>query len=82
MSFESHLRAIVLNAQLRVHPRAFAMFQPPHLTIAYFDHRGQPAIIADARIPEDEAGYTSAFKHLYSQVLDYTKSHGPSSQEM
>lgn len=64
-SFESHLNAIVLHAQQRVHPQAFAMFQPPHLTIAHFDQSGSLQILADTKIDSD---YTKTFTQLYSQL--------------
>lgn len=64
-SFENHMNAIVMHAQQRVHPRAFAMFQPPYLTIAHFDHTGALQVLADTKIESD---YTKTFTQLYSQL--------------
>lgn len=72
-SFESHLSAIVMHAQQRVHPRAFAMFQPPYLTIAYFEQSGALHVLADTKIDSD---YTKTFTQLYSQLRDYNSKRG------
>lgn len=64
-NFENHLHAVVLHAQQRVHPRSFAMFQPPFLTIAYFDTGGALSVLADTRLDGD---YTKTFTQLYSQL--------------
>lgn len=64
-NFERHLQAVVLHAQQRVHPRAFAMYQPPYLTIAYFDVAGALQVLADTKVDSD---YTKTFTQLYSQL--------------
>lgn len=72
-SFESHLNAIVMHAQQKVHPRAFAMFQPPYLTLAYFDASGALQVLADTRI---DSNYTKTFSQLYSQLNAYKSRRG------
>ena len=72
-SFESHLNAIVMHAQQRVHPHAFVMFQPPYLTIAHFDQSGALQVLADTKIDRD---YTKTFTQLYSQLGAYGNKRG------
>ena len=72
-NFESHLHAVVLHAQQRVHPRAFAMYQPPYLTIAYFDASGALGVLADTQIDGD---YTKTFTQLYSQLSSQASRRG------
>jgi len=72
-NFESHLQAVVLHAQQRVHPHAFAMYQPPYLTIAHFDSSGALQVLADTKIDSD---YTKTFTQLYSQLSSQSSRRG------
>ena len=72
-SFENHLNAVVMHAQQRIHPQAFAMFKPPYLTIAYFDSSGTLHILADTKIDSD---YTKTFTQLYSQLSTHSSRRG------
>lgn len=67
IQFENHLRAVVLHAQCKINRNSFAMYQPPYITIAYFDEDGMLVILADARVEDD---YTVTFASLYSQIKD------------
>lgn len=71
--FEDHLRSIVAHTQQRVHPRAFVIYQPPHLTLAHFSDTGELTIIADTTLDPD---YTKTFTQLYSQLSAYRDSRG------
>jgi hypothetical protein len=62
--FEHCLRAVVLHAQHKINLNCFAMYQPPYLTISYFDDNNL-VILADTRVEDD---YTIAFSELYSQI--------------
>ena len=66
--FETHLQSIITHTQQRVHPRSFVMYQPPHLTLAYFSESGEFNVIADTVIDPD---YTKTFTQLYSQLNAY-----------
>jgi len=67
IQFEDHLRAVVLHAQCKINRNSFAMYQPPYITIAYFDENGALVILADAQVEND---YTDTFSSLYSQMKD------------
>ena len=81
MAFEDQLRALVLSAQMRVHPSAFVMIHPHHITVAHFDARGSLVIIADAKMSADN---TTTFSSLYSQLNEAIRlrGFGGSNQEM
>lgn len=81
VAFEDQLRALVLSAQMRVHPNAFIMIHPHHITVAHFDWQGSLVIIADSAMGTDN---TETFSRLYSQLSEAIRSRGfgGSSQEM
>lgn len=82
-AFEDQLRALVLSAQMRVHPNAFIMIHLHHITVAHFDWQGSLVIIADSAMVGDNN--TETFSSLYSQLSEAIRSRGfggGSSQEM
>lgn len=81
VTFEDQLRALVLSAQMRVHPKAFIMIHPHHITVAHFDWKGSLVIIADAHMGTDN---TVTFSSLYSQLNEAIRDRGcgGSNQEM
>jgi hypothetical protein len=83
VAFEDQLRALVLSAQMRVHPSAFVMIHPHHITVAHFDARGSLVIIADAKMSSDNDN-TTTFSSLYSQLNEAIRlrGFGGSNQEM